>query len=69
VAYLGLDAFAVPTRGPAGVDWKMLFVGLLYDPGKDHTRYLVEYDFEQLAGLLRCYTVVLGPARPRRRWP
>jgi hypothetical protein len=60
VAYLGLDAFAVPTRGAAGVDWKMLYVGLLYDPGKDHTLYLVDYDFEQLAGLLRGYAVALG---------
>jgi hypothetical protein len=60
VAYLGLDAFAVPTRGEGGVDWKMLYVGLLYDPGKDHTLYLVDYDFEQLAGLLRGYAVALG---------
>lgn len=60
VAYLGLDAFAVPTRGPDGVDWKMLYVGLLYDPGKEHTLYLVDYDFEQLAGLLRRYAVALG---------
>lgn len=60
VAYLGLDAFAVPTRAQDGVDWKMLYVGLLYDPGKDHTLYLVDYDFEQLAGLLRGYAVALG---------
>ena len=32
VAYLGLDAFAVPTRRGGGVDWRMLYVGLLYDP-------------------------------------
>jgi hypothetical protein len=63
VAYLGLDAFAVPTRGPGGVDWKMLYVGLLYDPGKKHTLYLVDYDFEQLAGLLRRYAVTLGVGR------
>lgn len=60
VAYVGLDAFAVPTRGPARVDWKMLYVGLLYDPGKDHTLYLADYDFEQLAATLRCYAVHLG---------
>jgi hypothetical protein len=60
VAYLGLDAFAVPTRGRSGVDWKMLYVGLLYDPGKGHTLYLVDYDFEQLAGTLRRYAVALG---------
>jgi hypothetical protein len=60
VAYVGLDAFAVPTRGPGGVDWKMLYVGLLYDPGKEHTLYLVGYDFEQLAASLRRYAVTLG---------
>jgi hypothetical protein len=62
VAYLGLDAFAVPTRGRGGVDWKMLYVGLLYDPGKQHTLYLVDYDFEQLAASLRSYAVALGVA-------
>jgi hypothetical protein len=38
-AYLGLDAFAVATR-PAqgqGVEWRMLYVGLWYDPRKEHT--------------------------------
>jgi hypothetical protein len=63
VAYVGLDAFAVPTRGPSGVDWKMLYVGLLYDPGKEHTLYLVDYDFESLAALLRRYAVTLGVGR------
>jgi hypothetical protein len=60
VAYVGMDAFAVPTRGDEGVDWKMLYVGLLYDPRKDHTLYLVDYDFEQLGGLLRRYATTLG---------
>jgi hypothetical protein len=60
VAYAGLDAFAVPTRGAKKVDWKMLYVGLLYDPPKGHTLYLVDYDFERLAGLLRRYAVLLG---------
>jgi hypothetical protein len=63
VGYVGLDAFAVPTRGSGGVDWKMLYVGLLYDPPKKHTLYLVDYDFERLAGLLRCYAVTLGFGR------
>ena len=63
VAYAGLDAFAVPTRGQGAVDWKMLYVGLLYDPGKRHTLYLVDYDFERLAGLLRSYAVALGVGR------
>jgi hypothetical protein len=60
VAYAGLDAFAVPTRAAGKVDWKMLYVGLLYDPGKAHTLYLVDYDFERLAGLLRRYAAALG---------
>jgi hypothetical protein len=60
VAYVGMDAFAVPTRADGRVDWKMLYVGLLYDPGKEHTLYLVDYDFERLAGLLRQYAVALG---------
>jgi len=60
VAYAGMDAFAVPTRGEGRVDWKMLYVGLLYDPGKEHTLYLADYDFERLAGLLRQYAVKLG---------
>jgi hypothetical protein len=59
VGYVGLDAFAVPTRADGRVDWKMLYVGLLYDPGKEHTLYLVDYDFEQLAGRLRRYAVTL----------
>lgn len=63
VAYVGLDAFAVPTRGAAGVDWKMLYVGVLYDPGKEHTVYLTDYDFEQLAGTLRAYAVALRLGR------
>lgn len=63
VGYVGLDAFAVPTRGDQGVDWKMLYVGLLYDPPKEHTLYLVDYDFERLAGLLRQYALVLGFGR------
>lgn len=60
VAYLGLDAFAVPTRGDHTIAWKMLYVGLIYDPHKKHTLYLVDYDFEQVGGLLRQYAVGLG---------
>jgi hypothetical protein len=65
VGYLGLDAFAVPTR-PAqggGVDWRMLYVGLVYDPRKDHTIYLADFDFEALAGALRPYAVACGLGR------
>lgn len=63
VAYAGMDAFAVPTRGEGCVDWKMLYVGLLYDPRKENTLYLADYDFERLAGLLRRYAVALGVGR------
>jgi hypothetical protein len=63
VAYLGLDAFAVPIRAQPGRDWKMLYVGVLYDPRKEHTLYLVDYDFEHVAGLLRRYAVTLGMGR------
>ena len=63
VAYAGMDAFAVPTRAAGGVDWKMLYVGLLYDPRKGHTLYLTDYDFERLAGALRRYAVALGLGR------
>jgi hypothetical protein len=62
VAYLGLDAFAVATR-PAkgkGVEWRMLYVGLLYDPRKDHTVYATGFDFEAVAARLRGYAVAFG---------
>jgi hypothetical protein len=60
VAYAGLDAFAVPTRRRGGVSYKMLYVGLLYDPPKEHTLYLADYDCRRLAGLLRSSGVALG---------
>ncbi len=60
VAYLGLDAFAVPTRRGGGVDWKMLYVGLLYDPRKGHTVYLSDFDFEVVAGWMRRYAAACG---------
>jgi len=59
VAYLGLDAFAVATRPAArkGVEWRMLYVGLLYDPHKEHTVYVTDFDFEAVAARLRSYAV------------
>src|SRR5262249_50638792 len=62
VAYLGLDAFAVATR-PAqgkGVEWRMLYVGLLYDPRKEHTVYVTDFDFAAVAARLRAYAVAFG---------
>jgi len=36
VAYVGIDPFAVPTRGPDGKRcWRMLSAALLYDPGQE----------------------------------
>jgi hypothetical protein len=64
VAYLGLDAFAVATRPAQGkeVEWRMLYVGLLYDPRKEHTVYVTDYDFEAVAARLRGYAVAFGLA-------
>jgi hypothetical protein len=62
VAYLGLDAFAVATR-PAkgqGVQWRMLYVGLLYDPRKEHTLYVTDFDAAAVASRLRSYAVAFG---------
>ncbi len=44
VLYLGVDAFAVRTRTHGGLttEWKMQYVGLLYDPAKEHTIYVSE---------------------------
>lgn len=54
VAYVGLDAFAVPVLRPDKKrEFKMLYVGLLYDPRKEHTVYLADYDHETLAEQLR----------------
>jgi hypothetical protein len=68
VAYLGIDAFAVPTRGQeeASIDWRMLYVGLLYSPDKEHTVYLADFDREQVARQLRLYAGVFGLGRAER---
>jgi hypothetical protein len=62
VAYLGLGAFAVATRPAEGrrVEWRVLYVGLLYDPRKEHTVYVADFDFEAMAALLRAYAVAFG---------
>jgi hypothetical protein len=62
VAYLGLDAVAVATRPTQGkgVAWRMLYVGLLYDPRKEHTIYVTAFDFEAVAARLRGYAVAFG---------
>jgi hypothetical protein len=64
VAYVGLDAFAVPTIGADGKrEWKMLSVGLLYDPRKQHTVYLTGFDQKRVAEQLRGYAIAFGLGR------
>lgn len=65
VLYLGVDAFAVPTRIHGGLTtaWRMLYVALLYDPVKKHTVYLDDYELASLMGTLRRYAVALGVAK------
>jgi hypothetical protein len=62
VLYLGLDAFAVRTRAHGGLttEPRMQYVGLLYDPAKQHTVYVCEYDLAALVAALRRYAVRLG---------
>jgi hypothetical protein len=58
VAYLGLDAFAVPILDAAGKRaWNMRYVGLLDDPRKEHTIYLTGYDQRSLAEQMRAYAI------------
>lgn len=67
VAYVGLDAFAVPTIGEDGTrEWKMLSVGLLYDPCKKHTVYLSGFDQKDVAERLRDYAIAFDLGRADR---
>lgn len=67
VAYVGLDAFAVPTIGADGKrEWKMLNVGLLYDPHKEHTIYLTGFDQKDVAEQLRVYAIAFDLGRAER---
>lgn len=54
-AYVGLDAFSVPMQGPQGAkaEHRMLYTALLYTPDKRHTRYLVDFGLDALAGQVR----------------
>jgi hypothetical protein len=61
VAYVGVDAFAVPTRAADGsVCWRMLSCGLLYDPAKKHSWYVADFDRHRLADTLRHYACTAG---------
>jgi hypothetical protein len=61
-AYVGLDAFSVPMQGlGAGkAEHRMLYTALLYTPGKEHTRYLVDFDLDALAAQVRSQARALG---------
>ncbi len=66
-AYVGLDAFSVPMQGiGAGkAEHRMLYTALLYTPGKEHTRYLVDFELDALAEQVRSQAGV-GRRRGRR---
>jgi hypothetical protein len=65
VAYVGLDAFSVPMQGigAAKADHRMLYTALLYTPEKEHTRYLVDFELDGLAGQVRHQATALGIAQ------
>jgi hypothetical protein len=61
VGYVGVDAFSVPTRGADGkVAYRMLYVGVLYPPGKEQRRYLADFDLDRLTAQLRTAAVACG---------
>lgn len=63
-AYVGLDAFSVPMQGPDAkqAEHRMLYTALLYTPDKRHTRYLVDFDLDALAGQVRSLAIACGVA-------
>lgn len=64
-AYVGLDAFSVPMQGiGAGrAERRMLYTALLYTPGKEHARYLVDFELDALAEQIRSQARALGILR------
>ena len=61
-AYVGLDAFSVPMQGPGAIqaEHRMLYTALLYTPDKAHTRYLVDFELEDLAAQVRSHARACG---------
>ena len=61
-AYVGLDAFSVPMQGigASQAEHRMLYTALLYTPGKEHSRYLVDFDLDALAEQIRSQARALG---------
>lgn len=64
-AYVGLDAFSVPMQGPGAsrAEHRMLYTALLYTPKKEHTRYLVDFELDALAGQVRSQARAVGLAQ------
>jgi hypothetical protein len=64
-AYIGLDAFSVPMQGAGAgkADHRMLYTALLYTPEKEHTRYLVDFDLDELAAQVRAQAAAVGLAQ------
>jgi hypothetical protein len=65
VAYLGLDAFSVPIQQPGGkkAEGRMLYTAILYTPDKQRSHYLVDFDLDRLAALMRRAATALGLGR------
>ena len=64
-ASVGLDAFSVPMQGlRAGkAEHRMLYTALVYTPGKEHARYLVDFDLNTLAEQVRAQARAVGVER------
>jgi hypothetical protein len=64
-AYVGLDAFSVAMQGlRAGkAEHRMLYTAMLYTPDKDHSRYLVDFELDQLAEQVRSQARAVGIAQ------
>lgn len=62
VAYVGLDAFAVPMQQSGGgrAEGRMLYTAILYTPDKSRSHYLVDFDLDQLAAQMRQAAIALG---------
>ena len=63
-AYVGLDAFSVPMQGVRATraEHRMLYTAVLYTPGKEHARYLVDFGLDALAEQVRAQARALGIA-------
>ncbi|MDY3560173.1 hypothetical protein R5W23_001398, partial [Gemmata sp. JC673] len=68
VGYVGLDAFSVPMQQPDArkAEWRMMYVGVLYTPDKEHTEYVSGWDLDEVAARLRRVAVARGFGRAGR---